>query len=194
MNAGWYSFPLAWAVRGMLDRLAGGVGLRRGRRDPDRLAVGEAVDFWRVETLERGSLLRLRAEMRLPGSAWLEFSVTDEGSGSHLRPARAVRATWTRRAPLLVGGVAVPRDRVRLDAARDGGRGTDASRCPADSRRRSRRSSILVRCTDSTVHADVVARLTAAGCVAADEEATELLAAARRRATLDAWLAATRAR
>ena len=82
---GWYSFPLAWAVRGLLDRLVGGVGLRRGRRDPNRLALGEAVDFWRVESLERGSLLRLRAEMRLPGSAWLEFSVTDDGVGSHLR-------------------------------------------------------------------------------------------------------------
>jgi uncharacterized protein YbjT (DUF2867 family) len=70
---GWYSFPLAWAVRGLLDRLAGGVGLRRGRRHPDRLAVGEPVDFWRVEALERGGLLRLRAEMKLPGDAWLEF-------------------------------------------------------------------------------------------------------------------------
>jgi hypothetical protein len=72
---GWYSFPLAWAVRGVLDRLAGGVGLRRGRRDPDRTAVGEPIDFWRVEALERGRLLRLRAEMRLPGGAWLEFSI-----------------------------------------------------------------------------------------------------------------------
>ena len=72
-DRGWYSFPLAWAVRGLLDRLVGGVGLRRGRRDPDRTAVGEPIDFWRVEALERGRLLRLRAEMRLPGEAWLEF-------------------------------------------------------------------------------------------------------------------------
>ncbi|MET0628240.1 MAG: SDR family oxidoreductase [Acidimicrobiia bacterium] len=72
-DRGWYSFPLAWAVRGLLDRLVGGVGLRRGRRHPDLLAVGEPLDFWRVEALERGSLLRLRAEMRLPGEAWLEF-------------------------------------------------------------------------------------------------------------------------
>ena len=49
---GWYSFPLAWSVRGWLDRLVGGVGLRRGRRDPDRLHVGDALDFWRVERLE----------------------------------------------------------------------------------------------------------------------------------------------
>jgi len=78
-DRGWYSFPLAWAVRGLLDRLAGGVGLRRGRRDPDRLRVGETVDFWRVEALERPSLLRLRAEMKLPGEAWLEFSITTDG-------------------------------------------------------------------------------------------------------------------
>ena len=81
-DRGWYSFPLAWAVRGLLDRLAGGVGLRRGRRDPDRTAVGEPIDFWRVEALERGKVLRLRAEMRLPGGAWLEFAITsDEGEG-----------------------------------------------------------------------------------------------------------------
>jgi uncharacterized protein YbjT (DUF2867 family) len=75
---GWYSFPLAWAVRGFLDRLVGGVGLRRGRRDPDSLGVGESLDFWRVEALERGLLLRLRAEMRLPGEASLTFSVAEQ--------------------------------------------------------------------------------------------------------------------
>ncbi|MEU6238803.1 SDR family oxidoreductase [Kitasatospora sp. NPDC047058] len=76
---GWYSFPLAWALRGWLDRLAGGVGLRRGRRDPARLRVGDSLDFWRVEEIEPGRLLRLRAEMRLPGLAWLELSVTPDG-------------------------------------------------------------------------------------------------------------------
>jgi hypothetical protein len=81
---GWYSFPLAWAVRGFLDRLVGGVGLRRGRRHPDHLHVGEALDFWRVEALERGHLLRLRAEMRLPGLAWLEFRVEPDGDGSRI--------------------------------------------------------------------------------------------------------------
>ncbi|WP_376770909.1 SDR family oxidoreductase [Streptomyces lonarensis] len=70
---GWYSFPLAWAVRGGLDRLMGGVGLRRGRRDAQRLRVGDTLDFWRVEEIEHGRLLRLRAEMRLPGLAWLEL-------------------------------------------------------------------------------------------------------------------------
>lgn len=88
---GWYSFPLAWAVRGFLDRLIGGVGLRRGRRDPDHLHVGEALDFWRVEALERGHLLRLRAEMRLPGLAWLEFRVEPDGDGSRIHQRATFR-------------------------------------------------------------------------------------------------------
>ncbi|WP_399881844.1 SDR family oxidoreductase [Streptomyces sp. BBFR51] len=76
---GWYSFPLAWAVRGWLDRFVGGVGLRRGRRDAEHLRVGDSLDFWRVEEIEPGHLLRLRAEMRLPGLAWLEmFAETDD--------------------------------------------------------------------------------------------------------------------
>lgn len=78
---GWYSFPLAWAVRGWLDRLVGGVGLRRGRRDAERLRVGDSLDFWRVEEIEPGRLLRLRAEMRLPGLAWLEMRVERDESG-----------------------------------------------------------------------------------------------------------------
>ncbi|MGW0654084.1 SDR family oxidoreductase [Streptomyces umbrinus] len=83
---GWYSFPLAWAVRGWLDRLVGGVGLRRGRRDAAHLRVGDSLDFWRVEEIERGHLLRLRAEMRLPGLAWLEMYVdTDEDGGVRYR-------------------------------------------------------------------------------------------------------------
>jgi hypothetical protein len=72
---GWYSFPLAWRVRGLLDRAVGGVGLRRGRRDQRQVYVGETIDFWRVEEREPGRLLRLRAEMRLPGLAWLELQV-----------------------------------------------------------------------------------------------------------------------
>ncbi|GII58268.1 NAD(P)-dependent oxidoreductase [Planotetraspora thailandica] len=75
---GWYSLPVAWRVRGLLDRLMGGVGLRRGRRDPRSLRVGEAVDFWRVEEIIPGVLLRLRAEMRLPGLAWLELACREE--------------------------------------------------------------------------------------------------------------------
>src|SRR5207245_1167586 len=80
---GWYSFPLAWAVRGWMDRLVGGVGLRRGRRDQSRLNLGDAVDWWRVEEIERGRLLRLRAEMKVPGGAWLEMRAEAlEGGGS----------------------------------------------------------------------------------------------------------------
>ncbi|MFF3936925.1 SDR family oxidoreductase [Streptomyces phaeofaciens] len=83
---GWYSFPLAWAVRGWLDRLAGGVGLRRGRRDAARLRVGDSLDFWRVEEIEPGRLLRLRAEMRLPGLAWLEmYAETDDAGRTRFR-------------------------------------------------------------------------------------------------------------
>ncbi|MFJ7071882.1 SDR family oxidoreductase [Streptomyces sp. NPDC098781] len=78
---GWYSFSLGWAVRGWLDRLAGGVGLRRGRRDATRLRVGDSLDFWRVEAIEPGRLLRLRAEMRLPGLAWLEMRVLTDRDG-----------------------------------------------------------------------------------------------------------------
>ncbi|MFG2435652.1 SDR family oxidoreductase [Streptomyces sp. NPDC048508] len=78
---GWYSFPLAWAVRGWLDRAVGGVGLRRGRRDANRLRVGDSLDFWRVEEIEPGHLLRLRAEMRLPGLAWLEMYAEKDDDG-----------------------------------------------------------------------------------------------------------------
>ncbi len=81
-NRGWYSFPLAWAVRGWLDVAFCGVGLRRGRRDPDRLHVGDSLDFWRVEEVTSGSLLRLRAEMKLPGLAWLELGVSTAGGAT----------------------------------------------------------------------------------------------------------------
>ena len=74
-ESGWYSWALGWRVRGFVDRVVGGPGLRRGRRDPSRLSVGDALDWWRVEELEPGRLLRLRAEMRLPGLAWLELVV-----------------------------------------------------------------------------------------------------------------------
>ncbi|GEB49822.1 SDR family oxidoreductase [Streptomyces cacaoi] len=87
---GWYSFPLAWAVRGRLDRLVGGVGLRRGRRDATRLRAGDSLDFWRVEEIERGRLLRLRAEMRLPGLAWLEMYCRAEPDGRARYSQRAL--------------------------------------------------------------------------------------------------------
>jgi uncharacterized protein YbjT (DUF2867 family) len=76
---GWFGSDFLWWARGVLDRfLVGGVGLRRGRRDPDFLRVGESLDFWRVEELEPGRRLKLYAEMVLPGKAWLEFTVTRE--------------------------------------------------------------------------------------------------------------------
>ncbi|MEU3627223.1 NAD(P)-dependent oxidoreductase [Amycolatopsis coloradensis] len=87
---GWYSFPLAWSIRGWADRLAGGVGLRRGRRDPRRLHLGEALDWWRVEYLDRPRLLRLRAEMKLPGRAWLELGVESDEDGGTIYRQRAV--------------------------------------------------------------------------------------------------------
>ena len=89
-ETGWYSFPAAWAVRGLLDRLAGGVGLRRGRRDPRHLLPGDALDFWRVEAIEPGALLRLRAEMKLPGLAWLELSVGQDYDGMTTYSQRAI--------------------------------------------------------------------------------------------------------
>ncbi|MEO7651745.1 MAG: SDR family oxidoreductase [Bryobacteraceae bacterium] len=82
---GWYYGSWLWQLRGLLDRLFGGVGLRRGRRDPDFLRVGDTVDFWRVEAFEPDRRLRLAAEMKLPGRAWLEFEVTRDSTGSVIR-------------------------------------------------------------------------------------------------------------
>ena len=72
---GWYAMNWFWRLRGLLDLLRGGVGLRRGRRDPLELHTGDQVDFWRVERVEQGRLLRLAAEMKLPGRLWLQFEV-----------------------------------------------------------------------------------------------------------------------
>ncbi len=82
---GWYSWPLAWKVRGVWDKLVGGVGLNRGRRLPDRLRVGDPVDWWRVEELDPEHRLLLRAEMQVSGSAWLEFTTTEAGRGCDFR-------------------------------------------------------------------------------------------------------------
>jgi hypothetical protein len=81
---GWYSGELLWRVRGVADRVVGGPGLRRGRRDPEHLAVGEPLDFWRVSDLDPDRSLALHAEMRLPGEAWLEWSIEPSGSGSRI--------------------------------------------------------------------------------------------------------------
>jgi uncharacterized protein YbjT (DUF2867 family) len=84
---GWYYANWLWRLRGFMDLLVGGVGLRRGRRDPDQLAVGDALDSWRVEAYEPDRLLRLASEMSLPGRAWLEFEVeaSGDGQGSTIR-------------------------------------------------------------------------------------------------------------
>lgn len=84
-ETGWYAFDGLWRIRGLLDLLFGGVGLRRGRRDPDRLSVGDALDWWRVEVFEPDRRLRLGAEMKLPGRAWLEFEVEPSQRGSRIR-------------------------------------------------------------------------------------------------------------
>jgi uncharacterized protein YbjT (DUF2867 family) len=89
---GWYFGNWLWRLRGFLDLLVGGVGLRRGRRDAVQLAVGDALDFWRVEAVEPGHLLRLRSEMRLPGRAWLQFEVDGNGSGSTIRQTAVFEA------------------------------------------------------------------------------------------------------
>ncbi|HSM12923.1 MAG TPA: SDR family oxidoreductase, partial [Thermoanaerobaculia bacterium] len=81
---GWLAWDWAWRLRGAVDRLVGGVGLRRGRRDPDQLRAGDALDFWRVEAVEAPALLRLRAEMRLPGRAWLQFETRPDRGGTLL--------------------------------------------------------------------------------------------------------------
>ncbi len=78
---GWYTFDWLWQIRGVLDRLWGGVGMRRGRRDPHNLLPGDALDFWRVESVEDNDHLQLRAEMKVPGRAWLRFDVREDDDG-----------------------------------------------------------------------------------------------------------------
>ena len=98
---GWYGSKALWAIRGAIDKLFGGVGLRRGRRHPDDIQVGEALDFWRVDAIEP-DLFRLRAEMKVPGDAWLEWETNtlDDGRTEVVQRARFVpcglwgRAYW----------------------------------------------------------------------------------------------------
>jgi hypothetical protein len=84
-QVGWYYGDWLWKLRGFLDLLVGGVGVRRGRHHPVDVRVGDTLDFWRVEQFEPNHLLRLRAEMKLPGRAWLEFEVTPAEGGSVIR-------------------------------------------------------------------------------------------------------------
>ena len=87
---GWYSSPLLWRIRGLLDRLVGGYGLRRGRRDAEHLRVGDAIDWWRVEELEPPHTLTLRSEMRMSGRAWLQFTVSPGDDGGVEYQQRAI--------------------------------------------------------------------------------------------------------
>lgn len=81
---GWFYADFGWKLRGLLDRLVGGVAMRRGRRNADELRPGDALDFWRVEAVEPGRLLRLRAEMKVPGRAWLQFEASPATGGALL--------------------------------------------------------------------------------------------------------------
>lgn len=81
---GWPFANSLWRIRGLIDRIVGGVGMRLGRRDPSRLRPGDALDFWRVEAVRRPELLRLRADMRTPGRAWLQYEVEEATGGSRL--------------------------------------------------------------------------------------------------------------
>jgi uncharacterized protein DUF2867 len=84
-RTGWYFADWLWRLRGLLDLMFGGAGMRRGRRVPDHLFPGDTVDFWRVKEVQRDHLVRLAAEMHLPGRAWLQFEVEASGSGSLIR-------------------------------------------------------------------------------------------------------------
>lgn len=83
-DAGWPSGNVLWRVRGLLDRMVGGPGMRLGRRDPQHVRVGDAVDFWRVEEVRPGELLRLRAEMKVPGRAWLQYETVESQRGTQI--------------------------------------------------------------------------------------------------------------
>lgn len=84
-STGWYALNGLWTLRGWMDRLIGGPGMSRGRRDPEKLRVGDAIDCWRVERIEPAQCLQLKADMRLPGRAWIRFSVEDEDGRTRIR-------------------------------------------------------------------------------------------------------------
>ena len=94
-EAGWPYANVLWRIRGLVDRLVGGVGMRLGRRDADHLRVGDALDFWRVEEVRRPTDLRLRAEMKVPGRAWLQYEVTaTEGEAVSFRRRSSSRKVF----------------------------------------------------------------------------------------------------
>ena len=117
---GWYGFGPLWAVRGAIDKIVGGVGLRRGRRHPDDISVGEALDFWRVDAVEE-DLFRLHAEMKVPGDAWLEWrtSTGPDDVGVVVTQRGEVRAAGHSRQGVLVGARPVPCRDLPGNAAAD---------------------------------------------------------------------------
>ena len=118
-DRGWFYGDWMWRIRGMVDRLLGGAGLRRGRRHPDELRVGDALDFWRVEALEPGRLVRLRAEMKLPGRAWLQFRCRRPKTEDPAGADRGLPSQGAGRAALLVRSVPGPRPNLRRTRAGD---------------------------------------------------------------------------
>ncbi len=86
---GWFYMDWSWTIRGWMDKMIGGVGLRRGRRHPDEIWVGESLDFWRVESVTPDRFMRLQAEMKVPGKAWLEFECTPQPDGQTLLTTKA---------------------------------------------------------------------------------------------------------
>lgn len=143
-DRGWYAFDWLWRIRGVADKLIGGVGMRRGRRHPDDLRVGDALDFWRVELAEAPAEVRLRAEMKLPGTAWLDWQIDPLPDGrARLRQLalfapRGVlgRAYWYALAPFhffIFGRLAERLAAAAADRDADRRRGTHPPRAPATS-------------------------------------------------------------
>ena len=107
-DVGWYYADWLWRVRGALDLLVGGAGMRRSRRDPEALFPGDPLDFWRVEAVERDRLVRLRAEMKVPGRAWLAVRSSRARRSQRDQADGAVRAARPRGSRLLVRAVSDP--------------------------------------------------------------------------------------
>ena len=126
-----------WRLRGLLDLAVGGPGMRRGRRDPESVTPGDTLDFWRVEAVEPGRLLRLAAEMRLPGRAWLQFEVTPADGGSLIRQTAIFDPVGLVGAALLVWALGNSSDGVRRHAAQHRSLG-DARLRPGVTRTRGR--------------------------------------------------------
>ena len=135
-RTGWYYGNWLWSLRGFLDLLCGGVGVRRGRRDPENLRVGDALDFWRVELYEPPRRLRLSAEMKLPGRAWLEFEVSGDDQRSTIRQTAIFDPVGLTRLALLVRHLSRAPAGLRGDAAERGARGAFPARSLTRERRR----------------------------------------------------------